>query len=101
MARSFRAEPELEERLERAARVEGVPVSQFIREAVRERCARILGVTLKDELSDVIGAVPAPEGAAAAAAVVLAERSGDAFRDLLQARRATDVGMGARATLRQ
>lgn len=97
MARSFRAEPELEERLKRAARVEGVPVSQFIREAVRERCARILGGTLKDELSDVIGAVPAPESGAVP--VVLAERSGDAFRDLLQARSATGGAANERATL--
>ena len=81
--RSVRIGADLEERLERAARAEGVRVSEFIREAVRDRCTHILGNTLREELTDVIGAVERKEGAAL---IRLAEESGTAFAELLRKR---------------
>ena len=82
MARSVRLDPELETQLARAAEVEGLSASDFIREAVRERSARVLGRTLHDELADVIGALPPHKGAA-----TIAERTGAAFTDLLLRKR--------------
>lgn len=78
MAKSFRLDRDLERKLEEAARVEGVPVSSVIREAVARRCDEILGRTLKARLHDVIGAVNSEGGRAA--------RTGDAFRRLLSSR---------------
>ena len=57
MAKSFRLDPELERRLERAAALAGVPASALIREAVLRRCNEVLGGTLLDELGDIVGAV--------------------------------------------
>jgi predicted transcriptional regulator len=57
MAKSFRLDPELEQRLEAAAAREGVPASALIREAIRRRCDEVLGGTLLDELGDTVGAV--------------------------------------------
>jgi hypothetical protein len=89
VAKSFRLNPELEGRLAQAARAEHVAVSDFIRQAVRERCDRVLDRTLRDELSDVIGAVGislAPGGAPQIAEPrqpPLSERTGEAFKELL------------------
>ena len=79
----MRLDTELETQLARAAEVEGVSASDFIREAVRERSERVLGRTLRDELSDVIGALPPHKGGAR-----IAERTGEAFTDLLLRKRA-------------
>src|SRR5207302_9150158 len=58
MIKSFRLTPELEGRLEKAAARAGVSVSDFIREAVEEKCEGILGGrTLLDMLGDTVGAV--------------------------------------------
>lgn len=83
MIRSFRLEPELEARLEQAAQVEGVPISRFIRDSVSARCTQVLNRTLKEELADVIGVVALPAGAPP---VNVAERTGEAFAELLRAR---------------
>jgi predicted transcriptional regulator len=56
MSRSFRLTPELERRLEQAAACSGVSVSVFIREAVLERCDKVLGRSLLDDLGDGVGA---------------------------------------------
>jgi hypothetical protein len=71
----------LEERLERAARAEGVPTSEFIREAVRIRCDQVLGHTLKEELAEVIGIVDDPH-----LPPDTATRTGEVFKELLLSR---------------
>lgn len=57
MARSFRLDPDLESQLQQAAAREGVSASVFIREAVKERCDRVLGRSLLDLLGDGVGSV--------------------------------------------
>jgi hypothetical protein len=79
MAKSFRLDPELEQRLEAAAAREGVPASALIREAVRRRCDDVLGATLLDELGDTVGAVEIGG--------VRSRRTGRALTALLRARR--------------
>ena len=82
--KSFRASPELDEQLARAARIEGVPVSQFVRKAIEERCARVLAGTLSAEMADVIGSARA-EPEPGAEAVVRAGRAAEVFTELLLA----------------
>lgn len=79
MARSFRLNPELEERLALAAARRGVAVSVLIRESVRARCDEILGGSVRAELGDVVGAIGSGTGQS--------HRTGQAFADLLAARR--------------
>ena len=79
MAKSFRLDPELEQRLEAAAAREGVPASALIREAVRRRCEEVLGGTLLDELGDTVGAVEIGGDQS--------RRTGQAFTELLRSRR--------------
>lgn len=76
MIKSFRLTPELEGRLEKAAARAGVSVSDFIREAVEEKCGGVLGGrTLLDMLGDTVGAV---EGGN-----IDSRHTGRAFGDLL------------------
>jgi hypothetical protein len=79
MAKSFRLDPELERRLEQAAAREGVPASALIRDAVRRRCDELLGGTLLGELGSIVGAVDS--------GAIQSRRTGQAFRELLHARR--------------
>lgn len=81
MAKSFRLDPELEERLAAVAARRGVPASVVIREAVRRECDEVLGQNLRAELGDLVGALAIGSGRS--------ERTGDAFREILKARRAT------------
>jgi len=76
--RSVRLDPEIEARLAAAAKIAGQSVSGFIREAVLERCDRLLGERLDRRLADVVGIVSSDGGRA--------ERSGAAFADALAAR---------------
>jgi predicted DNA-binding protein len=55
--KSVRLGNDLEQRLEKAARITGLPASQIIRDAVREQCDKLLAENLSDQLADVIGAV--------------------------------------------
>ena len=55
--KSVRLGNDLEQRLEKAARITGQPASQIIRDAVREQCDKLLEENLFDRLADVIGAV--------------------------------------------
>lgn len=57
--KSVRLDPELEERLARAAQMEGVSESSFIREALRLRCDEVLRENLARDLADlgVVGAL--------------------------------------------
>ena len=75
--KSVRLNETLEARLREAARLTGVPPSTFIRQAVEERCDRVLADRLDLRLSDVIGTVP--HGGRA-------NRTGKAFLETLQQR---------------
>lgn len=55
--RSLRLDPELDERIRRAATLEGSTVSEFLRTAAAERAERTLSRRGSDRLGDVIGAV--------------------------------------------
>ena len=79
MAKSFRLDSGLEERLERAARVEGTSASESIRRAIGRYCEQVLGVTLAPRLADVIGLGRGGGGRA--------RRSGEAFRRALRGKR--------------
>ncbi len=79
MAKSFRLSPDLEKLLEKAARTEGVPVSTFIRQAVRQRCEEVLDRNLATELADCLGVIATGGG--------LADDTGKAFKELLKTRR--------------
>lgn len=76
--RSIRLDPELDDLVRRAAAQEGETVSEFLRLAAAERATRTLGT--RGQFDDVIGAVRSRGGAA--------RRSGEAFGELLSARRA-------------
>ena len=75
MVKSLRLDPELSERLERAAAVTGETLSQFIRTAAATRADAILTGERPSDWSDVIGVVRGGGGAA--------RRSGAAFADHL------------------
>jgi hypothetical protein len=73
--RSLRLDTELDERVRRAAALEGVSVSEFLRSAAAERAARTLASRADERLADVIGVVHGGGGRA--------RESGRAFADLL------------------
>lgn len=72
--KSLRLDPELADRLERAAAVTGETLSQFIRTAAAARADAVLAGDSPAEWSDVIGVVHGGGGRA--------RRSGAAFSDL-------------------
>lgn len=76
MAKSFRLDPALEARLERAAQADGTSTSEIIRRAVVRYCEEVLGNTLHPRLADVIGIGHGGGGRA--------RRSGDALRRILR-----------------
>lgn len=80
--RSVRLDPDLDERVRRAAAAEGTSVSQFIRRAVHDRVERTLHERPSDVLADVIGSVHGGGGRA--------ERTGEAFAHLLADRRSRE-----------
>jgi hypothetical protein len=73
--KSLRLDPELTERLQRAAAATGETLSQFIRRAAAVRADAVLADAGDDDWSDVIGVVHGGGGRA--------RRSGEAFTDLL------------------
>jgi hypothetical protein len=73
--RSVRLDPELDERVRRAAAAEGATVSEFLRAAAAERCDRTLATNAAEQLGDVIGVVNGGGGRARA--------TGKAFADLI------------------
>ncbi|MFA5786821.1 MAG: ribbon-helix-helix protein, CopG family [Actinomycetota bacterium] len=79
MAKSFRLDAQLEARLEQAADMEGVPVSALIREAVEERCSKVLKGNLRTALGDIVGSVDGGGGRA--------DRTGEAFTKALVSRK--------------
>jgi hypothetical protein len=78
--RSLRLDPELDDRVRRAAAVEGASVSEFLRRAAADRAERTLGARPRDHLRDVLGVVHGGGGRA--------RRSGEAFSDAISKRRA-------------
>jgi len=77
--RSFRIDPVLERRLCEVAEREGVPVSAVVREAIEKHCDAVLGTSLLEEMADYIGAFDSGVGG-------VAERTGEAFKELLAER---------------
>jgi predicted transcriptional regulator len=79
--RSVRLDEDLDERVRRAAAVEGASVSEFIRRAVADRAERALTSDAQERLADVLGAVHAGGGQA--------RDTGAAFTELVNRRRRT------------
>lgn len=77
--KSVRLEPDLQARLERAARASGESQSDFIREALKRRCDEVLGESLAERLAPVVGIVKSKGGRAT--------RTGVAFRKSLARRK--------------
>jgi hypothetical protein len=77
--RSLRLDPELDERVRRAAALEGSTVSEFLRRAAAERAERTLADRSSERLADVVGVVRGGGGRA--------RDTGGAFADLLSERR--------------
>jgi len=78
--RKPRFDPELDERVRRAAAAEGTSVSEFLRQAAAERAERTLGHRNSDRLADLIGVVHSGDH-------VRARGSGADLGDLLAERR--------------
>ncbi|HEY0933147.1 MAG TPA: DUF1778 domain-containing protein, partial [Trebonia sp.] len=62
--RSLRLDPDLEERLKRAAALEGSTVSEFIRRAVAERASQVIAANPDELFADVLGVVSGGGGRA-------------------------------------
>jgi hypothetical protein len=77
--KSARLDAEREARLQPAARVVATSQSAFIRDALARRCDEVLGASLAERLSSVIGIVNSAGGRAT--------RSGAAFRTALWPRK--------------
>jgi hypothetical protein len=78
--RSLRLDPELDEKVQRAAAVEEESVSEFIRHAAEERADRVLNDRPRNRFGDVAGAVRGGGGRA--------RQSSEAFtRELVRAKR--------------
>lgn len=65
--------------MRRAARREGVSVSEFMRRATAERTERTLSVSARERLGDVVGAIHSD--------AAQARRTGTAFADVLAEQR--------------
>lgn len=81
IVKGVRLDPGLEERVRRAAAAEHSTVSEFVRAALAERADRTLREQLStvERLSDVIGI-------ARSGGPSVADRTGEAFADLLEER---------------
>ncbi len=56
--RSVRFSEQLEKQLQEAAKACGEPISEFIRDAVRAKCEKVLANSLDPRLAAYIGSVP-------------------------------------------
>lgn len=79
--KSVRLDPALESKLREAAKLEGVTESALIRQAIEQLSDTILSNRADLRLADVIGKVDLGGG--------VAERTGEAFTELLRDREAT------------
>ena len=75
MVKTIRLDPELEDRLRRAAAVTGESLSEFIRRAAAERADAVLTADPAEDFADVLGVVRGGGGRA--------RRTGAAFAELL------------------
>jgi predicted transcriptional regulator len=73
--RSLRLDPDLDEKVQRAAAIKGESVSEFIRQAAETRADETLKGQSSDAFADVAGVVHGGGGRA--------RHSGEAFSDLL------------------
>ncbi|MGH9006292.1 MAG: DUF1778 domain-containing protein [Acidimicrobiales bacterium] len=73
--RSLRLDPELDEKVRRAAAAKGESVSEFLRRAAAERADETLNVGTREQFDDVAGVVHGGGGRA--------RQSGRAFTDAL------------------
>jgi hypothetical protein len=73
--RSLRLDPDLDEKVQRAAAIRGESVSEFIRHAADERAEETLAGASSDRFADVAGVVHGGGGQA--------RRSGEAFAEAL------------------
>ena len=73
--RSLRLDPDLDEKVQRAAAIEGESVSEFIRHAASKRADETLALQPRERFADVIGVIHGAGGRA--------RRTGDAFADAL------------------
>lgn len=73
--RSIRLDPDLDQRVQRAAAIRGESVSEFIRQAAAERAEEILVESGRQRFADVAGTVHGGGGRA--------RRSGEAFTEAL------------------
>ena len=80
MVKTVRLDADLEARLERASQAVDETQSEFIRQAVSQRCEQVLGPTLAERLRSVIGVIESGGGRAS--------RTGAAYRELLKRKRA-------------
>jgi hypothetical protein len=78
--RSLRLDPELDRKVQRAAKIAGVSVSEFIRRAAATRAEETLAEHGRERFADVAGVVHGGGGHA--------RRSGEAFVDALAGKRA-------------
>lgn len=76
--KSFRIDPQLEGRLQRAAAVRGESLSEFIRRAAAERADATLEASHPSGFDDVLGVVRGGGGRAS--------RTGAAFTDIVSTR---------------
>ena len=77
--RSLRLDPDLDERVRRAAAVKGESVSEFIRHAAAERAEETLSALPSDRFADVAGIIHGGGGRA--------RRTGAAFTEILKENR--------------
>ena len=73
--RSLRLDPELVQRVRRAATLEGSSISEFLRRAAAERAERTLAQGGSERLGDVVGVIHGGGGRAG--------ETGKAFADLM------------------
>jgi hypothetical protein len=77
--RSLRLDPELDEKVRRAAAVKEESISEFIRHAAEERADQVLRDRPSDRFADVAGVIHSGGGRA--------RRSGKAFAEQLAAKK--------------
>jgi hypothetical protein len=77
--RSVRLDDEMDHRVRRAAEIEGISVSEFLRRAASDRSERTLSAGAEDRLNDVLGAIRSRGDQA--------HRTGSAFTDALVEKR--------------
>ena len=77
--RSVRLDAEMDHRVRRAAEIEGVSVSEFLRRAATDRTERTLTDGAQDRLTDVMGVIRGRDDQA--------RRTGTAFTEALAEKR--------------